>query len=446
MLLKRCQIILLVLLSLGGVKTSIAQDTLRLSLNDALKMAQTNNLNIKNSQLDLKSAQKKIWETIAIGLPHVDGTAKYQFIPNVPTLPASTFDPTAPAGAVIELGVKQNIVYDLTVSQLIFNGAYLIGLKASKVYYNLSEESLEKAQLDINESVTNTYFMILVGEESRKILKINLKNVNKTFEEIKETYKQGLVEKTDVDQLELTANTIANAISQINNNLEMAVRLLKINLGLAENANLILTDQLQMEDTQVANLTALANQSFVLEKSVDFKILNTTELLAKYDYKREMTNSLPVISAYYNHEDKWKTPAFDFAVKDVIGISLSLPIFSSGQRSAAVAQKRMAFEKATNNKLYVSNTLLMQSSQYQNDLRTKLEKFQIQKKSKELSDVIYQRTLEKYKQGVSSSMELMTIQNQYLNNLTNYYQGIYDVVGAKTKLEKLFNINQKNSK
>ena len=94
----------------------------------------------------------------------------------------------------------------------------------------------------------------------------------------------------------------------------------------------------------------------------------------------------------------------------------------------------------------MSNTLLMQSSQCQNDLRTKLEKFQIQKKSKELSDVIYQRTLEKYKQGVSSSMELMTIQNQYLNNLTNYYQGIYDVVGAKTKLEKLFNINQKISK
>jgi outer membrane protein TolC len=391
-------------------------------------------------------AQKKIWETIAIGLPHVDGTAKYTYTPTVPTLPAGNFDPNAKPGDVIELGVKQNIVYDLTVSQLIFNGAYLIGLKASKVYYNLSEESLEKAQLEINESVTNTYYMILVGEESRKILKANLENVNKTFEEITETYKQGFVEKTDVDQLELTANTISNAIAQINNNLEMAGRLLKIHLGLAENSNIILTDQLQMEATQVAKLTTLANETFIIEKSVDYKMLTTAELLAKYDYKREMTNSLPTLSAYYNHQEKWKTPAFDFAPKDVIGINLSLPIFSSGQRSALVAQKRMAFEKATNNKLYVSNTLLMQSSQCQNDLRTKLEKFQIQKKSKELSDVIYQRTLEKYKLGVSSSMELMTIQNQYLNNLTNYFQGIYDVVGAKTKLEKLFNINQKISK
>lgn len=446
MSLKKYQLILLILLTLGGVKISMAQETIRLSLNEALKIAQDNNLNIKNSQLDLKIAQKKIWETIAIGMPHIDGTAKYQLIPKVPTLPASNFDPNAAPDAVIELGVKQNIVYDITVSQLIFNGAYLIGLKASKVYYNLSEETLEKSMLEINESVTNTYYMILVGVESRKILIANLENVDKTLSDIKEMYKQGFVEKTDADQLELTSNTIRNAISQIDNNLEMGNRLLKIHLGLEEKNNIILTDQLGMEAAQVTGLNALASEPFILEKNVDFKLLTTSELLAKYDYKREMTNSLPSIAAFYNHQEKWKTPIFDFAPKNVIGINVSLPIFSSGQRLATVSQKKMALEKATNTKLYVGNTLLMQASQCQNDLRTKLEKFQIQKKSKELSDDIYQRTLEKYKQGISSSMELMTIQNQYLNNLTNYFQSIYDVVGAKSKLEKLFNINSKNSK
>jgi outer membrane protein TolC len=83
----------------------------------------------------------------------------------------------------------------------------------------------------------------------------------------------------------------------------------------------------------------------------------------------------------------------------------------------------------------------MQSSQYQNDLKLKLEKYQNQKKSKELSDEIYQRTLEKYKQGMASSMDLMTSQNQYLTNLTNYYQSIYDLQGSRSKLEKLFNLN-----
>jgi outer membrane protein TolC len=85
---------------------------------------------------------------------------------------------------------------------------------------------------------------------------------------------------------------------------------------------------------------------------------------------------------------------------------------------------------------------MMQATQYQNDLKLKLEKYQNQKKSLELSDDIYQRTLEKYKQGMASSMDLMNSQNQYLTNLTNYYQSIFDLESSKTKLEKLFNINQ----
>jgi outer membrane protein TolC len=107
-----------------------------------------------------------------------------------------------------------------------------------------------------------------------------------------------------------------------------------------------------------------------------------------------------------------------------------------------VAQMKMSLEKTQNTRKLVSNSLLMQATQYQNDVKLKLEKYQNQKKSKELSDDIYQRTLEKYKQGMASSMDLMTSQNQYLSNLTSYYQSIYDLQGAKSKLEKLYNINQ----
>ena len=135
-------------------------------------------------------------------------------------------------------------------------------------------------------------------------------------------------------------------------------------------------------------------------------------------------------------------PAFDFAPKDVVGINLKLPIFSSGERTAQVAQKRFSLEKAKNTRQFVSSNLMMQATQYQSEVKLKLERYQNQKKSMELSDDIYQRTLEKYKQGMATSMDLMNTQNQYLTNLTNYYQAIFDLESAKSKLEKLFNINQ----
>jgi outer membrane protein TolC len=186
----------------------------------------------------------------------------------------------------------------------------------------------------------------------------------------------------------------------------------------------------------------LTAEQFNIENNTDYKLIQSSEKVAKLELNLSKSNFLPTITGFYNHNEQLNTSAFNFAPRDLVGINLSLPIFSSGERLAQVSQKRMAFEKAQNTREFVSKSILMQASQYQNDVKLKLEKYLNQKKSKELSDDIYQRTMEKYKQGIASSMDLMTSQNQYLSNLTNYYQSIYDLQGAKSKLEKLFNINQ----
>lgn len=254
--------------------------------------------------------------------------------------------------------------------------------------------------------------------------------------------KQGFLEKTDVDQLELTGNTIKNAINQVDSNLEMAYRLLKIQLGLEDNAKIELTDLVETDESLTKSSLQLISEPFNIDRNVDYQLIQTSEKAAKLELNLAKTSFLPTISGFYNHTEKMKSPAFDFAPKDLIGINLSLPLFSSGEKLAVVSQKRMALEKAQNTRKYVSSSLAMQATQYQSDLRLKLEKYQNQVKSKQLSDDIYQRTLEKYKQGVASSMDLMNSQNQYLTNLTNYYQSIFDLQSSKSKLEKLYNINQ----
>jgi outer membrane protein len=443
---KRKQIFLLMALSVILVVPATAQESKKLSLEEAVKMALEYNTSILNSQLDLKIAQKKIWETTAVGLPHVDVKSSYVFLPKVPSLPATVMNPDAPADAVIELGVKNNITTDLTVSQLIFNGAYFVGLQASKAYFNMAKQTDEKARLDVKETVVNTYHTIQLAEESRKILAQNLENVDKTLYEVTEMNKQGFLEKTDVDQLEVTANSIRNAINQIDSNLDMAYRLLKIQLGMEDSAKIELSDQVESNEELNKTSLLLIGESFGIEKNVDYKLVQSAKQLAKLDYRRELTGFLPTISGYYDHTYKLKSPFFDFSPKDVVGMSFSLPIFSSGSRLSVVAQKRLAFEKAENTRRLLSNSLDMQAKQYQNDLKLKLEKLQIQKKSKELSDDIYQRTLEKYKLGMASSMDLMTSQNQYLSNLTDYFQAIYDLQVAKSKLEKLFNMDDATGK
>jgi outer membrane protein TolC len=425
-----------------GTLVAGAQETMKLSLQDALKMALQNNTNILNSELDLKMAQKKVWETMSSGMPQIDAKAAYSFYPKVPSLPASFFDPNADENATIALMPKQNVVADITVSQLIFSGSYIVGLQATKVYYGLTQQNYEKTKLDVTETVVNTYHMLQLAEESRKILNQNLDNIDKTLYEITEMNKQGFLEKTDVDQLEVTANTIRNAINQIDSNLDMGYRLLKIQVGMEEIAKIELTDQMESGEALTTSSTLLIAEQFNIDSNIDYQLIKTSEKAAQLDLKLAKASFLPTLNGFYNHTEKLKAPLLDFQPKDLIGVNLNVPIFSSGNRSSIVAQKRMAVEKAQNTQKFVSRSLLMQASQYQNDVKLKLEKYLNQKKSAELSDDIYQRTLEKYKQGMASSMDLMTSQNQYLTNLTDYYQSIYDLQGAKSKLEKLYNINQ----
>ncbi|MCE1197756.1 MAG: TolC family protein [Marinilabiliales bacterium] len=430
--------VILLLLTVGSMFAH-AQDALRISLQEARRIALENNANIRNSVIDLEIAKKKIWETTAIGLPHLDSKANYQFLPKVPQLPAGSFGPGSPA---VDLGVKNNLLYDITASQLIFNGSYLVGLQAAKTLYEQSNQNKEKVVQDVNESVINSYYMILVAQESLVNLQKNLVNVEKTTEEIREMHKQGFVEGTDVDQLELTANNLKNAISQVKGNLDVSNRLFKIILGLDADKEIILTDDLNMASGIPQDISGLLGSNFDIEKNIDYRLIKTASTASHLEYKNAIAAYMPVISGFYQHSDKTNKPAFDMSVKDVFGINLTLPIFSSGQRLAAVSQKKLAIAKMDNTRKLMFNNLLMQADQVQIDLKLKFEKFEIQKKSLTLSDEIYQRTLEKYKNGVSSSMDLTTTQNQYLQSLSSYYQSIYDLVTAKTKLEKLYNLNQ----
>lgn len=467
------QILLLGVMFLAGALLSSAQEPVKLSLQEALKMAIRNNTDILNSDLDLKMAQKKVWETTASGLPQIDAKGSYQHIFKVPTmsfggLTKLSTDAAIPwnaatqsgtintvslksgdnlslnmeAGDPIELALKNSTTFDFTLSQLIFSGSYIVGLQATKVYYGLTRQNAEKAKINVIELVTNTYNMIRLAEESRKILGQNLENIKKILYEVSEMNKQGFLEKTDVDQLELTGNTIRNAINQIDSNLEMGYRLLKIQLGMGDSAKVELTDLLESDESINKSSLQLIGESFDINQNVDYQLIKTSEKAAKLELNLAKASFLPTIAGFYNHTEKLKAPVLDFAPKDLVGLSLNMPIFSSGQRLSVVSQKRMALEKVKNTNRYVSSSLMMQATQYQNDLKLKLEKYQNQKKSKELSDVIYQRTLEKYKQGMASSMDLMTSQNQYLTNLTDYYQSIFDLESSKSKLEKLYNINQ----
>jgi len=438
-----------------------AKKTSSLSLKQAQEYALQNNANTRNSLIDLEIAKKKIWETTALGLPQLNAQANYQHLFTVPelSLGGSTFlatdlqsgtpitsdnisngdvylgfTPSAP----IQLGVKDNTTLDITLTQLVFSGEYLVGLQASKVFFMMSDQSRIKTEIDLKESVANTYSLVLVLEQSKLTLKQSLDNLNKTLVEMREMYNQGFIENTDVDQIELTTLNLANSLNSINRQVKSTMDLMKFQLGMPYENELVLTDSLGSIAGGIT-LESAMEKSFDVNQNINYQILQTQEKLGILSLKREKSTYLPNLAAVYRHSEKVNQPAFDFAPKDVFQLSMNIPIFSSGQRNVKVQQRQLELDKIVNTRDNVANGLKLEYNNALNEMATAYENYLNNQKNIELTSRIYEKTLIKYKEGLSTSLDLTNVQNQYLQAQGDYYTAVYTLITTKNKLDKLNN-------
>lgn len=436
-------------------------DTLFLNLKQAQECAIKYNANSKNSRLDMAIAKKKIMEVTAIGLPQINAQLNYQHLFVVPELNfgGSTFLTTnLPAGtpitsddilnnsvylgyqpgSPIPLAVKDNLTLDITVSQLVFSGEYLVGLQASKVYYQISQQSNEKTELDLKESVSNTYSLLLVLEQTLKVLNQSYENLKSTLAEMQAMNEQGFIENTDVDQIELTTLNLENGVNSLSRQLDAARQLMKFQLGVPFDNTIVLTESLESVAGEMP-VESITTTKFDLKNNINYKILNTSVALADLNLKREKSTYIPSIAAFYRHQEKANQPAFDFNPKDVFGLTMNIPIFASGSRMSKVGQRRLELEKATNTRDNVANGLELEFINVRNELISAYDKYLNDQKNIALTQRVYDKTLAKFKEGMSSSLDLTNAQNQYLTAQSNYYNAVYALIAAKNKLNKLTN-------
>ncbi len=444
-----------------SVMLNAQQDSVfRFSLEEAGNYAVDNYFMTKNARLDIESAKDRIWETTAIGLPQVSGGADYNYLPEIPTtsFPAMSLFNNLPQtndyvtgeqihnnlgiryeeGQEIQLGVEHNINYNLMVTQLIFSGEYIVGLQASKTYLRLSEESYEKTRVELKQLVANSYYTILVLEKNEELLRESLSNLVDIYEDTKKMAGQGMIESTEADQIEINIKRTDNRLKSVQRQLEMMRKMLKYQLGLDLDVDLLLTDKLPSLITD--NIIGEAQvPDFNLKEHIDYRLMNTEEMLNLLSLKREKSKYLPSLSAFYRFEDKLNKPEFDFTMRHMVGVSLSVPVFASGQKKARVDQARIELEKSQIKKDQESERLIMQVSQARFDYLNALEQYFNEKDNYELSSRILANTTKKYRQGMVSSMDLTLSNNQCIQAQISYSQAVLELLNAKVTLDKAYN-------
>jgi outer membrane protein TolC len=153
----------------------------------------------------------------------------------------------------------------------------------------------------------------------------------------------------------------------------------------------------------------------------------------------EQWNYAPTIAGFYNYNAKLLVSGFDMNPNHLVGLNMSVPIFSSGMRKARVDQARIEYNIAQNNLDLLEDQLMLQEKQIKYDLQSSLENFYTQQENVEVAQRVYDSYRRKFEQGMATSLDLTQANSNYLDAESNYLTAMMDVMNARLQLDKLMN-------
>ena len=433
---------------------------LRLSLEEAQQYAVEHNYTMQNATLEVKKAEYTKWQTLASMLPQVKAGFDYQnmcgyemvmgggggissmipdtiLIGGVPvpiSLPSSGDESSG--GTVIPMNPSGT--FSITAS-VAFTGAQIVGLMLNDLAQKMVDINHKQTEQTIRSQVRSVYVSILVMEDIVGLLDSSLANMQSLEQTTIESVRVGAAEQIAADKLHVQVASLRNTIQANRRSLQMLYNSLLLQLGADVDSKIQLTTKLD-EVLDIQKLGQLTLGGFNMEDNYNYQLLQQNEQIARKNVTMAWMDFTPTLTAYYQYSAKTyfgKDEGFNMTPPNMIGASISLPLFSSGQRYAKVKAAEIDYTEALNSKQQAEDGLRVQYNQLCYDLTNALETYQIQKENLEVTKRVFINTTEKFHYGHASSLEVTNASTDIITAQSNYIQAVMSVVSAEVALENL---------
>jgi len=430
-------------------KSQVSKKSYSLSLDQAISHALTNNRSEINAGRDIEIAKKKKWETTAMGLPQINGAVNYQdnFKLQTSLLPAEIFGGPKGQFSEVTFGTKHNGGGSLSLTQLLFDGSYVVALQASKIYLQFYENYKVKTDSEVKEMIINAYGNVLLADESAQILQKNKAILEKTLFDTDQIYKNGLIEEENVEQLKITLSSVNSNLNYVTRLKEIGLKMLKVNLGIDIDDTLTLTDKLELLAKNNLDL-ALKNGEFDPKGNINYIISQNFVDQRNLEMKLQKSKALPTLAAGVNFGYNSFGNTFSFFNSNQryfnysnLGVSLNVPLFSSFARSARTQQAKIALEKAKSDLTDAEQKLKLGYQNAKSNYEYSVEQYNSSKENLKLAERIEKKQQIKFKEGLSSSFDFTEAQRQLYSSQQSYLQTMVDIINKKAALEKLIGTN-----
>jgi outer membrane protein len=441
------------------------------TLQQAIEYAIKNSPSVKNANTDYELAKAQKNQIRGIGLPQISASADYRSFErtlfkslelNLPDVSFKEYNDTAKmkidrstfnqflAGQDGNSSSNNPIfkvfgssftgTVGLSANQLLFSSDYIVALQTAKTYLEFSKQGISVSETQIKANVSKSYYMVLVSRERSKLLEANIIKVKKSKDDLEAYNKQGFVEKIDVDRLEVTYNNLVTESEKVKKLIELGAASLKFSMNYDITVPISLTDSI----LDVNNIQPLAYAKPDYAGRPEYNLAQKGLQLNALGVKREQYSVLPTVVAYaqnnwtnYNalNTNKYFTGIY-WNRQFVIGGSITMPLFSGGQKYYATKVAKLKMEKTRQDIKNLENAINIETQSAVINFNNSILSMQSQKKNMELANEIFRVAQIKYANGTGSNLEVLNAQTSLRESQINYIDALYAYYNAKIDYEK----------
>ena len=461
-MMKRTPLALLVFSFYLLVSPALAQEsaTLRLSLKEAQDYAVEHNYAMQNASLDVKKAEASRWQAISSMLPQVKASFDYQnmcgYEMNLGGRGTSSMMPdsvtiggtTMPLSFIYNTsdddnssgGIPMNPSGTLGITASVaLTGAQIVSTMLSKVAIDMADITRRQTEQTTRANVKSVYTSILVMEQTAGLLDSSLANMQQLLATTEASVRAGAAEQIQADKLSVQVASMRNSINSTRRSLTMLYNSLLLQLGADVNSKLELTTTID-DVVNVEEAAKLTLGGFDIENNYNYQLLEQSEKLSERQLTLAWMDFTPTLSAYYQYSYKTyfgKDAGFNMTPPNMIGASVSVPLFQSGTRMAKIKGAKIDYQETLNSRRQAEDGLRVQYNQLCYDLVSAIESYQIQRDNLDVTRRVFTNTSEKYKYGHASNLEVTNASTDIITAQSNYIQAFMSVVSAQVALENL---------
>ncbi len=434
-------VLLLLALCFGArVHRAYAGEVLQLTLDEALKIALSDNPTIKVADQDIelkKVSAKEAWQSL---LPTVDlnGTITY-------TIKTATMNI---GGNQVKMGNDASNTWNgaLNISLPIYAPAVYRTMKMTKDDIALAAEKSRASRLDLINQVTKAYYQLMLAQDSYAVLQKSYNYSEENYNVVKAKFEQGSVSEYDKISAEVQMRNIKPNVVAAANAVNLAKTQMKVLLGIGDpELEIQIQDNLKNYEQAVHEHDPLEQVS--LEQNTTLRQFTFNEKLLDHSLRIQKSAFIPTLALNYQYQyqalfnQNFQFWNYNWTPSSTLALTLSIPLFHA-DNFTKMKTTRIQMQQLAENRLNTERQLNMQVQTYLDNMQASNEQMASNKESVAQAEKGLLIAQKRYDVGRGTILELNSSEVALTQAELTYNQAIYDYLTARADLDCLIGNDQ----